>query len=87
MDKQEILYTARIMIIDDDNDFRHVLMTQFEREGVAALEQAETMAAAFEKITTLIRIFLYLMSSCQMGTVFISVRVCANRGLKNRLLC
>lgn len=50
MDRQEILHTARIMIIDDDNDFRHVLMTQFEREGVAALEQAETMAAAFEKI-------------------------------------
>ena len=50
MDRQEILHTARIMIIDDDNDLRHVLMTQFEREGVAALEQAETMAAAFEKI-------------------------------------
>ena len=50
MDRQEILHTARIMIIDDDNDLRHVLITQFEREGVAALEQAETMAAAFEKI-------------------------------------
>ena len=50
MDRQEILHTARIMIVDDDNDLRHVLMTQFEREGVAALEQAETMASAFEKI-------------------------------------
>ena len=50
MDRQEILHTARIMIIDDDDDLRHVLMTQFEREGVAALEQAATMASAFEKI-------------------------------------
>ncbi|MGB1895279.1 MAG: response regulator transcription factor [Candidatus Puniceispirillaceae bacterium] len=50
MDRQEILHTARIMIIDDDDDFRHVLMTQFEREGVAALEQAATVASTFEKI-------------------------------------
>ena len=50
MDRQEILHTARIMIIDDDNDFCHVLMTQFKREGVSALEQAQTMASAFDKI-------------------------------------
>ena len=50
MDRQEILHTARIMIIDDDDDLRHVLMTQFEREGVAALEQAATVASTFEKI-------------------------------------
>jgi DNA-binding response OmpR family regulator len=50
MDKQEILHTARIMVIDDDDDLRHVLMTQFELEGVAAVEQAETMASAFAKI-------------------------------------
>ena len=42
--------TARIMIVDDDDDLRHVLLTQLEREGVAGLEQAETMAAAFDKI-------------------------------------
>ena len=47
---QEILRTARIMIVDDDDDFRHVLLTQLEREGVASVEQAETMAAAFDKI-------------------------------------
>ncbi|MGB1473979.1 MAG: response regulator transcription factor, partial [Candidatus Puniceispirillaceae bacterium] len=47
---QEILRTARIMIVDDDDDLRHVLLTQLEREGVAGLEQAETMAAAFDKI-------------------------------------
>ena len=50
MDRQEILHTARIMVIEGDNDLRHVLMTQFQREGVLALEQAETMASAFEKI-------------------------------------
>ena len=50
MDRQEILHTARIMIIEGDNDLRHVLMTQFQREGVLALEQAETMTSAFEKI-------------------------------------
>jgi len=50
MDTQEILRTARIMVVDDDDDLRHVLLTQFEREGVAALEQAETMEAAFAKI-------------------------------------
>ena len=47
---QEILRTARIMIVDDDDDLRHVLLTQLEREGVAGLEQAETMAAAFDEI-------------------------------------
>jgi DNA-binding response OmpR family regulator len=50
MDRKEILHTARIMIIDGDDELRHVLMTQFEREGVAALEQAATVASAFEKI-------------------------------------
>ena len=50
MDTQEILRTARIMIVDDDDDLRQLLLTQFEREGVGALEQAETMAAAFAKI-------------------------------------
>ncbi|MGB1625373.1 MAG: response regulator transcription factor [Candidatus Puniceispirillaceae bacterium] len=50
MNMQEILRTARIMIVDDDDDLRHVLLTQLEREGVAGLEQAETMAAAFDKI-------------------------------------
>ncbi len=50
MNMQEILRTARIMIVDDDDDLRHVLLTQLEREGVASLEQAETMAAAFDKI-------------------------------------
>ena len=50
MDTQEILRTARIMIVDDDDDLRHLLLTQFEREGVGALEQAETMAAVFAKI-------------------------------------
>ena len=52
MDIQEILRTARIMIVDDDDDLRDLLLTQFEREGVAALEQAETMVAAFDKITS-----------------------------------
>ena len=47
---QEILSTARIMIVNDDDDLRHVLLTQLEREGVASLEQAETMEAAFDKI-------------------------------------
>jgi len=50
MNMQENLRTARIMIVDDDDDLRHVLLTQLEREGVAGLEQAETMAAAFDKI-------------------------------------
>jgi DNA-binding response OmpR family regulator len=50
MDRQEILHTARIMIVDDDDDLRHVLLTQFEREGVVAIEQAKTMASAFAKI-------------------------------------
>ena len=50
MDTQEILRTARIMIVDDDDDLRHLLLTQFEREGVGALEQAETMLATFAKI-------------------------------------
>ena len=52
MDTQEILCNARIMIVDDDSDLRHLLIAQFEREGVGALEQAETMAAAFAKIDT-----------------------------------
>ncbi|MCH1515343.1 MAG: response regulator transcription factor [Alphaproteobacteria bacterium] len=50
MDTEKILRTARIMVVNDDDDLRHVLLTQFEREGVAALEQAETMEAAFAKI-------------------------------------
>ena len=50
MDSYDILQTARIMIIDDDDDLRQVLITQLEREGVAALEQADTMAAAFDRI-------------------------------------
>ena len=37
------------MIVNDDDDLRHVLLTQLEREGVA-VEQAETMEAAFDKI-------------------------------------
>ena len=50
MDKQAILHTSRIMIIAKDKELRQVLMIQFEREGVTALEQAETMSSAFEKI-------------------------------------
>jgi len=52
MNRQEILHTARIMIVDNDDDLRHVLLTQFEREGVAAIEQAKTMASAVEKINS-----------------------------------
>ena len=50
MDRQQILHTARIMIIAKDGDLRQVLMIQFERKGVMALEQAETMLSALEKI-------------------------------------
>jgi len=57
MNMQEILRTSRIMIVDDDDDLRHVLLTQLEREGVAGLEQAETMAAAFDKIDDFAPIF------------------------------
>lgn len=50
MDKQEILHKARIMLIDDDDDFRNALITQLKREGVAALEQAGTIATAIDKV-------------------------------------
>ena len=50
MDKQEILHNARIMLIDDDDDLRNLLITQLKREGVAALEQAGTIATAIDKI-------------------------------------
>ncbi len=87
MDKQEILHTARIMVIDDDDDLRHVLMTQFEREGVAALEQAETMASAFAKIDSFAPNILILDVQLPDGNGF---HICARlreQGLRNRLLC
>ena len=50
MEKQEILHNARIMLIDDDDDLRNLLITQLKREGFAALEQARTIATAIDKI-------------------------------------
>ena len=43
MDTQEILRTARIMIVDDDDDLRQLLLTQFEREGVGASAPVKTV--------------------------------------------
>ena len=87
MNMQEILRTARIMIVDDDDDLRHVLLTQLEREGVVSLEQAATMAAAFDKIDNFAPDILILDASCLMETAFIFASVCANRALKSQLLC
>jgi len=50
MEMNSLLQSARILIVDDDADLRHILVTQLGNEGIAHLCEAENAQQAFHNI-------------------------------------
>ena len=49
MDAENLLISSRILIIDDDDYLRKVLISQLKHEGVRGLEEAAKASEAFDK--------------------------------------
>ena len=50
MDAENLLVSSRILIVDDDNYLRKVLISQLRYEGVVDLEDAAKAGEAFDKV-------------------------------------
>ena len=50
MDAENLLVSSRILIVDDDNYLRKVLISQLRYEGVVDLEDAAKASEAFDKV-------------------------------------
>ena len=50
MDAENLLISSRILIIDDDDYLRKVLISQLKHEGVRGLEEAAKSSEAFDKV-------------------------------------
>ena len=50
MDAENLLISSRVLIVDDDDYLREVLISQLRHEGVVELEEAAKAAEAFDKV-------------------------------------
>jgi len=50
MDAENLLISSRVLIVDDDDYLRTVLINQLTHEGVVELEQAAKASEAFDKV-------------------------------------
>ena len=50
MDAENLLVSSRVLIVDDDDYLRKVLISQLRHEGVVDLEEAAKAGEAFDKV-------------------------------------
>ena len=50
MDAENLLISSRVLIVDDDDYLRTVLINQLTYEGVVELDQAAKASEAFDKV-------------------------------------
>lgn len=50
MDAENLLISSRVLIVDDDDYLREVLISQFRHEGVVTVEEATKASEAFDKV-------------------------------------
>ena len=51
MDSENLLHASRILIVDDDQHLRQILLRQLAQQGVTSLDDADSVERAYEKIT------------------------------------
>ena len=87
MDPENLLVSSRVLIVDDDDYLRKVLISQLRHEGVVDLEEATKAGEAFDKVDRFKPDLILLDIQLPDGNGFDICTKLRGAALKNRSSC